>query len=131
MTLPVKNIIQGWYYKYSPNTPQHIIDQAERRAELCAPCLDRGYCDVCDCKTPHLFFAPQKEDARNRWGKMMSKEEWEKHLKDEQQIQRKISESLSDSNGQPVPQDSVGETDDREVQNLLPRSIPRQSGENI
>lgn len=60
------------------NLPDHEIVQILLRAHLCKPCLDAGHClnPNCNCKTPDMFYAPDKECEDKRWGKMMNEEEW-------------------------------------------------------
>lgn len=60
------------------NVPEHEAKQIIIRASTCSDCLENGSCFHCGCTTPDLFYDPKKVDAKKKWGKMMSKEEWEK-----------------------------------------------------
>ena len=82
----IMNFLQGNYYllKYRLNDSsieKHVKEQALYRAELCKECLEEGKCLGCNCSTPGLFFAPNKEDHEGRWGKMLSFEKWEEFKK--------------------------------------------------
>ena len=83
----VINFVKGnWnYLQYqlkSNKIKQEVKEQALHRAMLCSPCLEEGKCKICGCSTPAMFFAPDKEDSLGSWGKMMSKQRWEKYKKD-------------------------------------------------
>jgi|TARA_R110000851_G_scaffold329243_2_gene500941 hypothetical protein len=78
MISKIKDFLQGnLNYHNKKHLPQHIQEQAEFRAFLCKPCLAKGGCPHCGCRTPHLFYAPNKTDALNRWGPMMTSTAWE------------------------------------------------------
>lgn len=59
----------------------HVKEQALYRAFLCAECLTLGNCKSCGCKTPNMFFSPNKTDSENRWSEMMTAEKWEEFKK--------------------------------------------------
>jgi len=82
MLKKLNNIFDGYFLHHSKDAiPAHIQEQALYRAFLCKPCVDRGYCDLCGCRSPHLFLAPNKTDARNKWSKMVSHSDWEEFKK--------------------------------------------------
>jgi len=66
------------YWIIAKILPAHYRDQAEWRAYLCKDCLETGKCKECGCKTPQMFYAPNKKDKLDKWGPMLSKKEWEK-----------------------------------------------------
>lgn len=77
----VKNFIQGNLLSYADDVGigvPHIREQANMRANKCPECVQAGKCVECGCKTPNMFFSPQKECSKKRWGKMLSKDDWEK-----------------------------------------------------
>jgi hypothetical protein len=82
----IRNYVQGnikyLKYKLGSNLPKHEIEQALWRAHQCHLCLLEGKCRGCGCKTPELFFAPNKKDHDEKWGKMLSPEKWEQFKKD-------------------------------------------------
>lgn len=70
-----KDIASG-YSNYLQEThgkglPAYIKEQIEWRMYLCSPCLQKGQCDLCHCKTPVLFYSASKTDALKRWGPML------------------------------------------------------------
>ena len=78
----VRNFIEGSWNKFKSHSnflvlDEHIREQAVYRAMLCKECYVNESCLHCGCATPDMFFAPNKEDAKNKWGKMLSKEDWE------------------------------------------------------
>jgi len=78
----VRNFIEGNlnYLKSSSRFMKlevHIQEQAICRAVSCLECLNAGACTECGCTTPHMFYAPKKEDAKERWGVMLEKDDWE------------------------------------------------------
>lgn len=79
----IRDYVQGTYNYFFKNTiEQHKKEQAFHRALLCKPCLNAGSCEHCGCATPHLFFAPNKTDAGNKWGVMLEAAEWEEYKKE-------------------------------------------------
>lgn len=74
----VKNFVQGNYKYVTKNSlPIHETEQIELRKFLCNSCLMNGACSICGCKTPNVFYAPQKTDAANKWGPFMSEIQWD------------------------------------------------------
>lgn len=67
----VRNFLEG-NANYFLGSPEHIKEQAELRASLCSPCLENGKCKKCGCKTPHMFYAPNKVDSAGRWSSMLT-----------------------------------------------------------
>lgn len=75
----VKSFIRGKGKKIADDAgfiplPIHQKIQVDLRSQLCGECLERGYCDICKCDTPDMFYDPYKEDSRFRWGAMMDSE---------------------------------------------------------
>ena len=94
----IRDYITGHtYWLIAKLLPRHIQEQAEYRAQLCRDCLFAGACKKCGCKTPHLFFAPGRQDKLDKWGPMMNKKDWEARKK---QI----------SNGGDIPSRDNGDT---------------------
>lgn len=63
----------------------HIIEQIMFRRIECKPCVDAGSCLHCGCsmsgKVPK-WADLQAECSDGKWGKVMSKEAWEKYKKE-------------------------------------------------
>jgi hypothetical protein len=79
----VRDYVQGTFnYFFEDNLPSYKKEQAFYRAFLCSPCLTEGRCSHCGCSTPHLFFAPNKSDAQDKWGPMIEEKEWEEFKKE-------------------------------------------------
>lgn len=73
----IENLFQGYAnYIKSPRLPVHIKEQIQLRAFLCQPCLMNGKCLVCNCKTPVMFYAPNKVDSKDLWSTFMSEHQW-------------------------------------------------------
>jgi len=72
----IRNFLQGMKNYYT-TSPKHVREQALYRANLCQDCLANGSCVVCGCKTPHMFFSPNKKDSKGKWSTMLSSYEWE------------------------------------------------------
>lgn len=68
--ITVKNVqafAQGNIRHLHPSTmPPHQAEQVKYRAKLCDSCLQAGKCTVCGCRTPQLFYAPNKKDAAGK-----------------------------------------------------------------
>lgn len=64
------------HYDINP-LPDYMISQVVLRAALCKPCLDAGECLKCHCKTPAMFFDPNKECEDGKWTKMMDAKQWD------------------------------------------------------
>ncbi len=63
----VQNFIQGYKNLYLHDTlPLHIQEQVQLRSYLCSPCLTNGKCLRCGCKTPAMFYAPEKRDEAGK-----------------------------------------------------------------
>lgn len=77
MASDVQNFVEGTAYSaFKSVLPNHIKEQVELRKSLCKDCLEEGKCQVCHCKTPAMFYSPQKQDARNKWAEFMSEAQW-------------------------------------------------------
>ncbi len=67
----IKNWFQGNLYyileKYNLTANKDILKLAEERANKCPECLEAGNCLACGCKTPEMFFAPNKKCEKGRW----------------------------------------------------------------
>jgi hypothetical protein len=53
----------------------HEEEQVMYRALQCPKCVEAGKCLHCGCSTPHIFFAPNRVDAQQRWGAFLTQEE--------------------------------------------------------
>lgn len=79
----VKNFIQGHLNKFLDNTEYmslelHIKEQVVYRASLCQDCYINGSCVKCGCKTPDMFYSPNKVDSLGKWNEMIEdKNQWE------------------------------------------------------
>jgi len=74
----MRDFVEGNYLFFNrPHNAPHINEQAMWRAYHCQDCLKAGKCRHCGCKTPNMFFSPNKADSANKWGKMMSQTQWE------------------------------------------------------
>lgn len=62
--------------------PYYVKEQALYRAILCRPCLVKGKCLICECRTPNMFFSKNKVDSGGKWGKMLDVENWEAFKKE-------------------------------------------------
>ena len=74
------NFVQGTFKHATSKLfelPPHEQQQADLRAYLCKPCLDNGKCLICQCKTPQMFYAPQKVDKDGKFAQFLNKEQWE------------------------------------------------------
>lgn len=71
----IKNFLEGTLNQYR-SLPDHQREQAEMRAFLCQPCLQKGKCTHCGCKTPAMFLSPSKEDSEQKWGKFLDETQW-------------------------------------------------------
>lgn len=60
---------------FKKNLPQHVKEQVILRELLCTPCLTRGSCDKCGCKTPNMFYASTKVDSRGRWASFLDEKQ--------------------------------------------------------
>lgn len=59
----------------------HIEEQAlYRQKKANKICVNQGFCKICHCKTPELFFA-DKPCEGNCYPAIMNKEEWSKFKK--------------------------------------------------
>ena len=76
----IKNFIQGNYNYFTQNST-HINEQASMRQFMCSSCLSNGSCLSCGCKTPNMFYSPNKSDSLLRWGPMLDSESWEEFKK--------------------------------------------------
>lgn len=73
-----QNFVQGTtLHAVKDALPLHIEEQVALRAFLCSPCLENKSCDICHCSTPQMFYAPKKQDSRNRWAEFLSHSQWE------------------------------------------------------
>ena len=77
----------------------HLVEQAFYRAYLCSDCFSGGRCKHCGCKTPEMFFSPKKEDSEGKWGKMLSKNEWEKEKAEKGIDLKKLTIELEEKMG--------------------------------
>lgn len=78
----IRNFVQGNFrFLYHEHNAPHINEQAEWRAFKCQDCLKAGKCRHCGCKTPNMFYAPNKIDSAGKWGRMLSQVEWEQFKK--------------------------------------------------
>ena len=96
----IKNFVQGNWNKlkqdsYFLKLDVHIQEQAIYRASLCRDCFNSTSCLVCGCAVPQLFYAPNKEDANDKWGKMLSETEWEEFKKSNNIDVKAIEDSLN------------------------------------
>lgn len=74
----ILNFVQGNINFYLNQNATHHLEQFLYRAYLCRDCLENGKCPHCGCTTPQMFFAPNKQDAMDRWPAFFYKEEdWE------------------------------------------------------
>lgn len=76
----VANFLQGNLKHLSSqyfDLPLHEVQQVALRAYLCKPCLDNGKCLICNCKTPEMFYAPNKVDKDGKFDTFLSKGQWE------------------------------------------------------
>lgn len=74
----IRNVVEGYYNKLNQETLEPFIqEQILLRAYLCKPCLNNGKCTHCGCKTPHMFYSPNKVDSLNKWGTFMTQVQWE------------------------------------------------------
>lgn len=74
----IRNFVQGNFnFIYHEHNAPHINEQAEWRAYKCQDCLKAGKCRHCGCKTPNMFYAPNKTDSAGKWGRMLSQHAWE------------------------------------------------------
>jgi hypothetical protein len=83
----IQNFVQGTWNHFKDNSnffelSTHVKEQAFYRAWLCQPCYAKGSCLLCGCKTPEMFYSPNKTDAGEKWGKMLNKYEWEEFKKE-------------------------------------------------
>ena len=76
----IKHFLIG-NYKYHFDKEPHIVAQAEERAEKCRECLVNGRCVVCGCKTPEMFYAPNKHCPKGKWKNMLDKTAFELKMK--------------------------------------------------
>lgn len=79
-TQDVANYVQGTLKHVASkyiDLPLHEAQQIELRAYLCKPCLDNGKCLICQCKTPEMFYAPNKIDKEGKFAQFLNKEQWE------------------------------------------------------
>lgn len=83
----VTNFIAGTSKKIADDIgfielPLYQRIQVNLRAKLCSDCLKMGKClGSCKCKTPDLFYAPNKVDSRMKWGKMLNEIDLENFMK--------------------------------------------------
>ena len=82
----INNFFEGYYNLAKHRigrSEKHIAEQAEYRAFRCMDCSENptGKCLGCGCNAQGMFFAPQKEDPKKRWGKMMKPSDWLKFKK--------------------------------------------------
>ncbi len=73
----VRNFFEGTFNKFRDNfefmsLAPHIKEQTVYRAMLCKDCYSNGSCKDCGCNTPDMFYAPNKVDALNKWGAMIT-----------------------------------------------------------
>lgn len=69
----IVHFTEGNYnYLTKESLPQHVREQIILRQLLCDSCLKATKCDKCGCKTPNLFYASNKTDARSKWGPFLS-----------------------------------------------------------
>lgn len=72
----VRDFVQGNVNYYTSLAPFQQ-EQVDLRAFLCESCLDNGKCVHCKCKTPNMFYAPNKVDSENKWAEFLSLSQWE------------------------------------------------------
>lgn len=103
----IENFVVGNYYHLLSKwelEPIHVREQAIFRMSLCKDCLDNGYCTNCGCPTPNMFFSPNKEDPKHKWGKMMPPLQWEAFKRDNPKIYEILSnDSIVTDRPGPVP----------------------------
>ena len=66
----MKNYIQGKANKALDDLgvlSKKIKEMAVSRAMKCPECLKNGKCLECGCKTPDMFYAPEKKCKKGRW----------------------------------------------------------------
>jgi zinc D-Ala-D-Ala carboxypeptidase len=76
----VTNYLQGNLKHLSSqyfDLPIHEAQQIALRAYLCKPCLNNGKCLICSCKTPEMFYAPNKLDSAGKFAQFLNKDQWE------------------------------------------------------
>ena len=85
----IRNFIEGKWNKFRAgqmsgflSLEEHVKEQALWRAILCSDCYKAGKCIVCGCQTPDMFYAPKKQCPKDKWGAVLSKEEWIKYKAD-------------------------------------------------
>lgn len=95
----IKDYIQGNFrylkFELGRDLETHEIEQALWRAYQCQHCLVAGKCHGCGCKTPAMFFSPNKTDHDEKWDKMLEKKEWEE-FKEAEGIHVPTAEILSE-----------------------------------
>lgn len=73
----VENFIVGNInYLNKDNLPSYILQQVELRKTLCAPCLENGKCVHCKCKTPNMFYSPNKIDSEGKFAEFLNEAQW-------------------------------------------------------
>ena len=76
-TSDIKNYVQGnLNYFTKQSLPIYQLEQIELRKYLCDSCANSSNCLYCGCKSPNLFYAPSKVDAKLKWGPFMSEVQW-------------------------------------------------------
>lgn len=82
----MRDFVEGNYHYFNKkHNAEHINEQALWRAYLCSDCLKAGKCRICNCKTPNMFFSPNKIDSAGKWKKMLPANEWEAFKKSDNQ----------------------------------------------
>lgn len=78
ITLPnIRDYIQGnVLFALNAHLPKHIKEQIEFRAYACSDCLMNTKCLVCTCKTPAMFYSPNKVDKKLRWAQFLNENQW-------------------------------------------------------
>ncbi len=54
-------------------------EQLVYRTRSCADCVDAGVCEHCGCTMPKAAMVASKTCPQQRWGKMLTAEDWEAH----------------------------------------------------
>ena len=57
-------------------------EQVIYRLNSCRPCLEKGECTHCGCKTPDLFFDKDMVCSGGQWPAMKKTEDWESFKED-------------------------------------------------
>lgn len=105
----VRDIYSGYTnYLKANELPEYIKEQVLYRMELCKDCVDKPFCPNCGCVSPVLFFSATKTDALNKWGPMVSEDQWTKFKLTDEYIN--LMNTIDETNRQ----SSTGPGDERD-----------------